>query len=211
MSAKIIPLWPRQTSATRAHQLEVTLTGIAPPIRRRLRVSTALSLRELHHVLQIAFGWSDSHLHEFQIGAKRYGMPDPENDLGRSPLDERDVVLGKVVRAGDRFEYLYDFGDEWRHEIVVERRTVLAAREAKAKVLDGARAGPPDDAGGPLRYSEMLQILTKPKHKDYRDVREWIGPDFSPEEFDAGSINRALRGAGSEAFRRKRERRYGGR
>src|SRR3954462_12596266 len=118
--AKVIPLPPTTPGNIHgAYILKVALRGVKPPIWRRLRVATDLTLRELHHVLQIALGWTDSHLHEFEIRGKRYGMPDPEEDFGEPPLDEQDYELKDLLRKGNRFEYQYDFSDDWRHEIVV--------------------------------------------------------------------------------------------
>jgi hypothetical protein len=131
--AMVIPLRSRPA----AFELKVTLRAVQPPIWRRLRVATSLTLRELHHVLQIAFGWNDSHLHEFAIGERRFGMPDPLEDIGEPPLDERDFQLGRLVGTGDRFDYVYDFGDDWRHEILVGASA--AAGAVKAECLAGER------------------------------------------------------------------------
>ena len=206
MSAKIIPL--RREERPTAHDLIVTLVGITPPIWRRIRVSSALTLRDLHHVLQIAFGWNDSHLHEFEIGALRYGLVGLDEDADDALLDERVFTLGEVSQAGDRFEYVYDFGDDWRHEVAVQDTPPSKPRASKVTVLEGARSGPPDDAGGPLRYLHMLEVLRKPRHREHAAIAQWIGPGFSPEKFDAKALNRALRGAGTAAFRRRRERLY---
>src|SRR5438132_11502208 len=103
---KAVPL--RATRPPRsppAHLLKVTLREVKPPVWRRLRVAGDLTLRELHHVLQIALGWSDSHLHEFEVGGRRYGMPSPEEDLGEPPLDEQDHPLHRMLRKGNRAEY----------------------------------------------------------------------------------------------------------
>src|SRR5204862_5037791 len=83
-----------------AYILKVALRGGKPPIWRRLRVATDLTVRDLHHVLQIALGWTDSHLHEFEIGGKRYGMPDPQEDIGPSRLDEQNYPLIELFRKG---------------------------------------------------------------------------------------------------------------
>src|SRR3954468_2796415 len=88
VTARIIQLHPRATHA-RAFDLVVTLTAITPPIWRRLRIASDFTLRDLHHVLQFAFGWNDSHLHEFQIGETHYGFPEPDGGPARQPLDER--------------------------------------------------------------------------------------------------------------------------
>jgi hypothetical protein len=118
--AKVVPLRARKPPRSPgAYLLKVTLQEVRPPIWRRIRVAGDLTLRELHHVLQIAFGWTDTHLHEFEIGGKRYGMPDPLEDIGEPPLDEQKYELDELLRKGSHAEYLYDFGDDWR-QIVVE-------------------------------------------------------------------------------------------
>jgi hypothetical protein len=61
------------------HQLKATLGGVRPPIWRRLEVQSSSTLGKLHAVLQIGFAWDDSHLHEFQVGAQRFGRPDVED------------------------------------------------------------------------------------------------------------------------------------
>jgi len=128
-----------------SYELKVTLREVRPAIWRRVRVAGSLTLRDLHHVLQVALGWTDSHLHEFEIRGRRYGMPDSEEDYGESPLDEVEYRLGELVRVGDRFEYVYDFGDNWRHEVVAEKRVPLERDAPKADCLAGKRACPPED------------------------------------------------------------------
>ncbi len=189
--------------------LKVTLREVRPPIWRRVRVAGDLTLRELHHVLQIALGWTDSHLHEFEIRGKRYGMPDPHEDFGEPPLEEQDYSLQGLLRKGNRFGYLYDFGDGWQHDVVIEREEAPEQRASKAECLAGARAAPPEDCGGVHGYADLLEALADPAHERHAELREWVGPYFAPEEFDLVIVNRELRGAGSVAWRRRRERFYG--
>src|SRR5438132_322032 len=206
---KVVPLRtrkPRHSPA--AYLLKVSLQEVRPPIWRRIRVAGDLTLRELHHVLQIALGWTDSHLHEFEIGGKRYGMPDPLEDIGEPPLDEQKYRLNELLQKGSRTEYLYDFGDGWRHDIVVEDEEPAKRGAPKAECLGGARACPPEDSGGAHRYQELLEAVADPTNKRHRELLEWVGPHFAPEEFDLVAVNRALRGAGAATWRRSRERFY---
>ena len=201
--AKVIPLF---SSKAAGFELDVTLRQVKPAVWRRLRVSASLSLRELHHVLQITLGWEDKHLHEFRIGEKRYGMKVP----GEKPIpDEREFQLGPLLRAVDELEYLYDFGDGWSHQVLV-KPVPLTARSPKAECLDGDRAVPPEDCGGPPGYRDLIKALSKPKSPRGREVLEWIGPGFDPEQFDLRAVNRELRTAGTKAFLRKREQFYEG-
>jgi hypothetical protein len=74
-------------------------------------------LELVHEVLQFVMGWTDSHLHQFHAGKRRYGVIDPEWD-DDDLLDELDVPLSAVLaRVGDRAIYEYDFGDGWEHSL----------------------------------------------------------------------------------------------
>ena len=208
--AKVVSLAARRARGTSTgFVLKVKLREVRPPIWRRLCVDGDLTLRELHHVLQIAMGWTDSHLHEFQIGGKRYGMPDPQEDLGESPLDELEFKIRGLFKKGTRAEYVYDFGDDWAHELLVEDVVPLEKSAPKAVCLAGARARPPEDCGGPHGYEELVEILAKPSHERHEELKEWVGDYFAPDELDIALMNRGLRGAGTAAWRRKRERFYG--
>ncbi|PZS26235.1 MAG: hypothetical protein DLM58_21070, partial [Pseudonocardiales bacterium] len=99
----------RITAKTRIFQLKIQLTGIRPPAWRRVLVPGEIDLGELHDVIQTAFGWTNSHLHQFEIGTSRYGTPDP--DWGMDDMaDESRAKLFRVVSEGDRLRYSYDFG-----------------------------------------------------------------------------------------------------
>lgn len=202
--AKVIQLFGAKAGG--GFELEVTLRGIRPPIWRRLRVAGSLTLRELHHVLQIALGWDDKHLHEFRIGEMRYGMAIPGQE--KIP-DEREYRLEALLCAIPAFEYLYDFGDDWTHEVTVAP-VPLTTRSPKAECLDGDRAAPLEDCGGPDSYMDLLKAIARPGSARGRDLLEWAGPDFAPLKFDLTAINRELRTAGTKAFLRRRERFYEG-
>ena len=207
--AKVVALRARKPPRSPGtYLLKVTLQEVRPPIWRSIRVAGDLTLRELHHVLQIAFGWTDSHLHEFEIDGKRYGMPDPLEDIGEPPIDEQNYRVNKLLQKGSHAEYLYDFGDGWRHEIVVEDEEPANPGATKAECLGGARACPPEDSGGAYGYEELLKASADPTNKRHRELLEWVGPHFAPEEFDLVRVNRALRGAGSIRWRQRRERSY---
>ncbi|MGH2726980.1 MAG: plasmid pRiA4b ORF-3 family protein [Actinomycetota bacterium] len=182
--------------------VKVTLSEIEPPIWRRLRVSETLTLDRLHIVLQIAMGWTDSHLHQFLIDDRRYALPSPEDGIDR-PGDERKVRLSDVVKVDSCFTYEYDFGDGWQHEVEVE--SVYDGTPAvPAECLDGRRACPPEDCGGPWGYVELLEILADPSHEEHGERREWVGDDFDPEAFDLPGVNDELRRFGSRLGPKRR-------
>jgi hypothetical protein len=179
------------------YQLKVTLRGIRPPVWRRLQVRGDVTLNRLHHVLQVVMGWTDSHLHQFRVRGKIYGVPDPEGPhRGPPTLDERRVRLATVAPAEkSRIIYEYDFGDGWEHDVVVEKILPPDANAEAAVCLTGRRACPPEDCGGPWGYENLLRVVADPRDPEHEEMLAWLGGGWDPEEFDAGEVNELLRDA----------------
>ncbi len=107
-------------------QFRLSLEEVRPPVWRRIQVPADCTLARLHKVIQAVMDWQDYHLHEFTVGGRAYAVPDPEDD--HEVIDERTVRLRDLgLSIGDRFEYLYDFGDDWRHVLELERQMPPAA------------------------------------------------------------------------------------
>ena len=170
-------------------QLRVELRDISPPIWRRLVIPAECTLDVVHEILQIAFGWTDSHLHGFEVSPVHFGMADVENEL--LIVDECFVPLGAVANKGDTFVYEYDFGDGWEHDVLVEEVNE-ETMEVRVACLDGARAGPPEDCGGTPGYENLVAALTNPKHPDRAELRAWVGRGYDPEKFDRARVNKKL-------------------
>jgi Plasmid pRiA4b ORF-3-like protein len=187
----------KSAASTTIYQIKVTLEGSKPPIWRRLLVPANLTLGDLHYIIQIAMGWTDSHLHQFIIGEKYYGVPHFEMDLDLEMIDEEKVKLAKVI-PGEKFKfrYEYDFGDSWTHLVLVEK--VLAAEPGKPYPIcvTGKRHCPPEDCGGVWGYADFVEAMANPKHPEHKNMKEWYGEDFDPEGFDLDEINQMLTGAG---------------
>ena len=165
------------------YQLKVTLLDTKPPIWRRIVVDGSTTLDGLHEVIQAAFGWWNCHLHEFEIGGDRYGVPDPDWDIGPPTIDERTTRLDAVATEGASFQYTYDFGDNWRHKVAVEKVTAANPSTRLPHCLGGRRACPPEDCGGPWGYQDLLDSLSgRPGHTDAR--LDFVGADFDPAAFD---------------------------
>jgi len=178
--------------ATSSHQLKITIEGTVPPIWRRLLVPSASTLGQLHQIIQVAFGWENYHLHQFTIGEDSYTDPTMMGDLGN--LDEEEVTLAEVApRIGLRFVYEYDFGDSWRHVILVEPPTANAPSAPYPVCTDGEYAGPPEDCGGVPGYEVLCDAIADPAHPQHEHWREWLGDDFDPDAFDRDEINAELR------------------
>lgn len=187
----------RQNSRSKAtdvaYQIKITLDGSKPPIWRRLRVPDC-TLQELHDVVQLAMGWMNCHLHEFQAGKERFSSADMDDfDPDDEASDESNVRLSDLVEQGHKkLQYWYDFGDDWRHTIAIEKTLDAAADNEYPTCTAGARACPPEDVGGIWGYYDLLEALADTKHDRHEELVEWLGDEFDPEEFDVDRINQQL-------------------
>ena len=175
-------------------QVKVTLRDVDPLVWRRLVVTAHLTLADLHDAIQRAFGWQERHLHEFRIGDFRYGRPDYNDDFpGDGPPvgDERRVTLALALGGRRKFEYWYDFGDDWWHDIVVEAALDADARAPSKALVAGERACPPEDCGGPPGFFDLVAALRDPAHPEHAELREWAG-NYDPDEFDLDKAARAV-------------------
>jgi hypothetical protein len=192
------PVSGRRKRATPIYQLQVLLSGTEPIIWRRLQVPGTANLGWLHAVLQVAMGWTNSHLHQFICGEHIYADPSAEFDQyeGDPPvLDENKVTLGELLKdIGQGLFYEYDFGDSWEHLVKVEKILPAdASTLVTAACLAGARACPPEDCGGIGGYAELLKALKNKKHPEHRSMKEWLGRPFDPEFFDVETTSNWLR------------------
>jgi hypothetical protein len=182
---------PAKAAGTNAvYQLKITLLEVDPPVWRRLLVPADTTLGDLNCILQAAMGWTNSHLHQFTIGGMDYSDPRFElDDAG----DEFGVMLAEVApRERLRFEFRYDFGDGWEHEIAVEKILPAESNKRYPACIAGERACPPEDCGGPWGYAEFLEAIRDPKHEEHDSLLEWIGGVFDPEAFDLAVLNKRL-------------------
>jgi hypothetical protein len=196
-------------------QLRVVLVGISPLIWRRLLVSDQTSAAELHTVLQVAFGWSDEHLHRFTIHGVDYGLARP--GTAGFARDARRVRLADFgLRVGERFVYEYDFFDAWRHDLRVEKILPVDPSRRYPVCVGGARMAPPEDCGGPRAFlalrqtystyavaARMAELLTPLLQADPDDIvgdhiaehREELATLLAwsrIDSFDQGAVNHAL-------------------
>ncbi|HEX9970434.1 MAG TPA: plasmid pRiA4b ORF-3 family protein [bacterium] len=175
------------------YQFKITLDGIKPSIWRRIQVPEIYSFWDLHVAIQDAMGWSDSHLHQFEIKNPKTGeaveisIPDEEW--------EDEALAGWDVKIADYFSmknpealYIYDFGDNWEHTIKLEK---IMPRDGEAEYpicLDGKRACPPDDCGGFPGYEDLLMTISDPDSEEYEETIDWLGDDFDPEHFEPDDV-----------------------
>jgi hypothetical protein len=178
-------------------QLKITLDETKPAIWRRVQVEKQTTFFELHHIIQIAFGWKNYHLYEFTVDGHKLGAP--EDYMTNVPLleegviDAREITLDSlVVQLSESFKYQYDFGDNWKHEIVVEKFLPKSNRIRYPKCTAGKLNCPPEDCGGIPGFYNLLNIISNRKHPEHRETFIWLGGKYKPELFEKELVNKEL-------------------
>jgi hypothetical protein len=197
----MLPLWQiavlRRGSVGTAksaeiYQFKVTLIGLTPPIWRRIHVSGGYSLAQLHRALQAVMSWEDYHLYMFRIGSKKYGPPDVDCDDDLGLIDAKRARLSAVIpNVGATVTYVYDYGDDWEHELLLEAILMSDSDAMYPCCIAGERRCPPEDVGGIGGYTDYLEATADPNHEEHEQVMMWRGP-FDPEEFSVEKINQEL-------------------
>ncbi len=186
-------------------QLRIQVRGIEPPIFRVIQVTNTRTFHLLHEIVQYAFGWENKHLYEFRVGPTKISEPSPDFLEPTRPRHPRTTRLGDLLSDNvTRFTYSYEFGDEWVHDIVIEGRSAPDPAVRCPICPSGARAGPPEDAGGPEGYEEFLEVWRDPKHERHEEMRSWAGPRYDPERLDLKLVNEVLKTFRAAAPRRAR-------
>jgi len=179
------------TTSTSIYQLKVTLRDSHPAIWRRIQVADTILLPHLHGILQLAMGWTNSHLHSFRVGKTIYAEPSPDDFY--PVTDYRTVRLNEIAPAvKDCFVYLYDFGDSWEHDVVVEEILQAEKGTRYPRCLDGQRACPPEDVGGVGGYADFVKAIRSPRHPEHAEMLAWVGGAFDPDTFDLRGVNGML-------------------
>lgn len=173
-------------------QLHIELRGSRPKIWRRVLVPETITLSKLHLVIQAAFGWGHSHMHEFVAGdGERYGTLDPDYDDPGSVSSEKTKLITALRRS--TLSYVYDFGDSWDHRIKVEKTFAPDPLLTLPFCVGGACATPPEDCGGIPGYAEFVEAMADPQHPEHRHLAEWVGvATWDPLAFDSIETNDRL-------------------
>jgi Plasmid pRiA4b ORF-3-like protein len=170
--------------------LRIEIKYIEPLIWRRIAVRTSMSLKALHSVIQATVGWLDYHLWEFVIGERKYGIPDPDRPLVKNSATTQ---LAAILASGiTEFGYVYDFGDNWEHLIIVEGTSIAEAGAKYPRFLGGERRCPPEDCGGPPGYFDFIENITRRQSKTAKEALEWYGGPYDPDDIDVDQINITL-------------------
>jgi hypothetical protein len=168
---------PADTIAT----LRIDLLDSEPPIWREIEVPVAMTLKQLHAVVQAAMGWEDAHLWEFAVSRERIGSSRAAKLTLQALLRPRTTKL----------TYIYDFGDCWEHQLTLTKPRAADPSLAYPRYVAGEHAAPPEDCGGIPGFYAQLEILADPEHPDHPDVEDWFG-DYDPNSFDEKPIKDRL-------------------
>jgi hypothetical protein len=183
------------------YSLKISLDQSKPLIWRRILIKS-VSLEILHHILQLAMGWDDSHLHGFEVRKTRVPLVDDGAAVDESGISIAQLDVAKIRK----FHYVYDFGDHWRHTITIEKSVAAQSLELYPQCLDGRGACPFEDIGGISCWSQLLAGVQDPEvvlEDHFAELVERLGQDFAPLRFDVATANSRLQRAFNKRARRK--------
>lgn len=188
-----------QKKPTKIYQLKISIKGAKPPIWRRVLVQSDITFYDLHKIIQSIFNWEDYHLYQF-YGARRYtDVQTAQEDMGyEDEVDAAQYQISQELKyAKDKIKYIYDFGDDWEHEIVLEKVLKFDEEINYPICTGGRRNGPPEDCGGIWGYSDILYALETKNFDEFEylvdDEGDFYYKDFDPAYFDKDAINERLR------------------
>lgn len=181
----------------KAYQLKIQIQDSHPPIWRRLIVPAGLSFSQLSILLNEAMGWCGYHLSSFEFFHQKIRIEeevDEFDDWGWNEyelLEAGETLIDEFLDDEKWFTYTYDFGDDWRHRVTIEK--VLTDYEYNyAQIIKYKEDTPYEDCGGIYGYYELLEILDEPKHPEYEQMKEWTENHFT-EKFDLERVNGRLK------------------
>ncbi len=176
--------------------LEVKLLDTDPEVWRLIEIQDKFTLHDLHKAIQISMGWNNAHLYEFlaQRGNQevQFILPEYLEFTEKEEVIVNDPKLFSLksifVNNGDSIEYVYDFGDGWRHSVVMRGRTYEKSMFGQPVCVSGARACPPEDIGGIGGYLELLNAIKTKNQAQLKFFRNWLGYSFNPDDFQSEKL-----------------------
>lgn len=178
-------------------QFKIQIKNITkPPVWRRVVVPANYNFWEFHIVIQASFGWWNNHMFKFSPkGYASYPQIEPtyddiesmfEYDEGDKLDADKTLLTDIFISEGQKFTYLYDFGDDWLHTIILEKigdENILfpTCTQGKGKC-------PPEDCGGLWGYENLKEIWDDKANPEFKEMAEWLGLEeneiWDPKEFD---------------------------
>lgn len=163
------------------YEIKVSIRGTHPPVWRRLQIPEGITFHELNAIIQLAFDWCGYHAYNFEVGGtlheKGIFIELSELDYGWGFYETKDSEkekIDKYFKEYKRIKYTYDFGDDWIHDIIIEKTIETDKKLVNPVCIKAKMADLPEDCGGPWGYERLLAILADKKHERYKDMKEWI-------------------------------------
>lgn len=168
------------------YEIKVSIRDTHPPVWRRLQIPSGITFHELNAIIQIAFNWCGYHLYEFEEGAtlnKRgtiIGIPNEDSEyFGFKILDATKTKIDKYFEKYKTMKYTYDFGDNWIHDIQIEKVIETDLKLKNPICIKAKMDSLPEDCGGTYGYEELLEIINDPKNERYEEMRDWLENGYS--------------------------------
>lgn len=169
------------------------LIGTEPLVTRTFKVSAKTTMYELHHIIQVVMGWTNSHLYQFNVGQEVIADTRLVDDELGPVTDVKGVMVTQVFsHMGNTITYEYDFGDGWMHHLELVEISTHPIDEVLPQIIGGENACPPEDCGGTSGYKELKEILMNPKHPEFKSSKIWVGSTFDPMVCDLKTIQQQL-------------------
>ncbi|MHB1463302.1 MAG: plasmid pRiA4b ORF-3 family protein [Armatimonadota bacterium] len=181
------------------YQLTISLIGVKPRVWRRFQVGSDIKLHTLHAVILDVMGWIGYHLYMYEKDGICYEAPSDDNDISfyKTTRLSTKTKLNEVLKMeGDKCIFTYDFGDDWRHTLKLEKILDVEPGKSYPVCLTGRCHCPPEDCGGVYGYEELLETVSDPEHEEYETMTEWVGESFDPKYFSIDDVNTVLRNKG---------------
>ena len=168
------------------YEIKVSIRDTHPPVWRRLQIPSGITFHELNAIIQLAFDWCGYHMYEFEIGATLHeegqliGIPDEDSGwYGHEIKDAKKIKIDKYFKEYKKMKYTYDFGDNWIHDITIEKVIETDIKLQNPICIKAKMADLPEDCGGSWGYEELLEILDNPKHERYQEMKDWLENGYS--------------------------------
>ena len=163
------------------YEIKVSIKNTHPPVWRRLQIPAGITFHELNAIIQLAFDWGGYHAYNFEVGAILQGngifieLPDLDEVWEDFEIkDSRKEKIDKYFEKYKKIKYTYDFGDDWEHDIAVEKIVETDKKLVNPICIKAKMADLPEDCGGPWGYEELLEILADKGNERYDDMKNWI-------------------------------------
>jgi hypothetical protein len=177
-------------------ELLIKLMHIEPAIYRSVLVRNTITFERLHEIIQVCMGWQNYHLYSFKKGdiymEDRFAEIEPYSR--KKFFAHKYQIANFLEKPGDTIEYVYDFGDNWLHNISVSKVSPDNKRIKHPKCLIAERACPPEDCGGVGGYYYLMNVLFSQEYNEDRlSMLEWLGGEYKPEYTSLNKINNELK------------------